>query len=76
MMTYWIPDGPCLLPSNATHQVGIGGFVINDKDEVSFSLSFFDFGQEDCSKQLTLLMLSRNRAVFNWLIDISRDCRY
>ncbi|KAL2489993.1 Nudix hydrolase 8 [Forsythia ovata] len=34
MMTYWIPDGPCLLPSNASHQVGIGGFVINERDEV------------------------------------------
>lgn len=34
MMTYWIPDGPCLLPSNASHQVGIGGFVINEKNEV------------------------------------------
>lgn len=34
MMTYWIPEGPCLLPSNATHQVGVGGFVINEKDEV------------------------------------------
>lgn len=34
MMTYWIPEGPCLLPSNATHQVGVGGFVINDKDEI------------------------------------------
>ncbi|KAG8374681.1 hypothetical protein BUALT_Bualt10G0021200 [Buddleja alternifolia] len=34
MMTYWIPDGPSLLPSNASHHVGVGGFVINDKDEV------------------------------------------
>lgn len=34
MMTYWIPEEPCLLPSNASHQVGVGGFVINDKDEV------------------------------------------
>ncbi|KAH6790705.1 nudix hydrolase-like protein 8 [Perilla frutescens var. frutescens] len=34
MMTFWIPDGPCLLPSNASHQVGVGSFVINDKDEV------------------------------------------
>ncbi|KAL0324512.1 UNVERIFIED_CONTAM: Nudix hydrolase 8 [Sesamum calycinum] len=34
MMTYWIPDGPCLLPSNASHHVGVGSFVINDKDEV------------------------------------------
>ncbi|KAJ7003453.1 hypothetical protein NC653_008619 [Populus alba x Populus x berolinensis] len=34
MLTYWIPGGPCMLPSNATHQVGVGGFVINDKNEV------------------------------------------
>ncbi|KAI5594400.1 hypothetical protein BDE02_03G070500 [Populus trichocarpa] len=34
MLTYWIPEGPCMLPSNATHQVGVGGFVINDKNEV------------------------------------------
>ncbi|XP_057799682.1 nudix hydrolase 8-like [Salvia miltiorrhiza] len=34
MMTYWIPDGPSLLPSNASHHVGVGSFVINDKDEV------------------------------------------
>ncbi|XP_051115029.1 nudix hydrolase 8 isoform X2 [Andrographis paniculata] len=33
MMTYWIPDGPCLLPPNASHHVGVGSFVINDKDE-------------------------------------------
>ncbi|KAL1548002.1 nudix (nucleoside diphosphate linked moiety X)-type motif 8, variant 2 [Salvia divinorum] len=34
MMTYWIPEEPCLLPSNATHHVGVGSFVINDRDEV------------------------------------------
>ncbi|XP_068649234.1 nudix hydrolase 8-like [Aristolochia californica] len=34
MLTYWIPNGPCMLPSNASHQVGVGGFVINDKKEV------------------------------------------
>lgn len=34
MMTYWIPEGPCMLPSNASHQVGIGGLVINDQNEV------------------------------------------
>ncbi|WVZ74361.1 hypothetical protein U9M48_022554 [Paspalum notatum var. saurae] len=35
MLTYWIPDDePCLLPANASHQVGVGGFVINDKMEV------------------------------------------
>ncbi|KAK9927650.1 hypothetical protein M0R45_024824 [Rubus argutus] len=34
MLTYWIPEGPCMLPANASHQVGIGGFVINDNNEV------------------------------------------
>lgn len=34
MMTYWIPDEPCMLPANASHQVGVGGFVLNDKNEV------------------------------------------
>ncbi|KAK6157939.1 hypothetical protein DH2020_005253 [Rehmannia glutinosa] len=34
MMTYWNHDGPCLLPPNASHHVGVGSFVINDKDEV------------------------------------------
>ncbi|KAH7687562.1 Mn(2+)-dependent ADP-ribose/CDP-alcohol diphosphatase protein [Dioscorea alata] len=34
MLTYWIPEGPCMLPANASHQVGVGGFIINEKDEV------------------------------------------
>nr|AHI04508.1 nudix hydrolase [Saccharum hybrid cultivar ROC22] len=35
MMTYWIPDDePNMLPANASHQVGVGGFVINDQMEV------------------------------------------
>jgi len=35
MMTYWIPDEPNMLPANASHQVGVGGFVINDQMEVN-----------------------------------------
>lgn len=34
MLTYWIPEGPCMLPDNASHQVGVGGFVVNEKNEV------------------------------------------
>ncbi|KAI7725394.1 hypothetical protein M8C21_014910 [Ambrosia artemisiifolia] len=34
MMTYWLPNEPCMLPANASHQVGVGGFVMNDKNEV------------------------------------------
>ncbi|KAG5039815.1 hypothetical protein JHK85_012291 [Glycine max] len=33
MLTYWIPAGPSMLPANASHQVGVGGFVINDNNE-------------------------------------------
>ncbi|CAK9185009.1 unnamed protein product [Ilex paraguariensis] len=33
MMTYWIPEGPSMLPANASHQVGVGGIVINDKNK-------------------------------------------
>ncbi|KAL8091266.1 nudix hydrolase 8-like isoform X1 [Apium graveolens] len=34
MMTYWIPEGPSMLPDNASHQVGVGSFVINERNEV------------------------------------------
>ncbi|CAK7337376.1 unnamed protein product [Dovyalis caffra] len=34
MLTYWIPDYPCMLPTSPSHQIGVGGFVINDKREV------------------------------------------
>eukprot|EP01018_Ginkgo_biloba_P023234 Gb_28825 [translate_table: standard] len=34
MLAYWIPRSPCTLPANASHQVAIGAFVVNDKQEV------------------------------------------
>ncbi|KAJ6731361.1 NUDIX HYDROLASE RELATED [Salix purpurea] len=34
MLTYWIPDDPCMLPTSPSHQIGVGGFVMNDKREV------------------------------------------
>ncbi|KAK4769634.1 hypothetical protein SAY86_027784 [Trapa natans] len=37
MLTYWIPEGPSLLPANASHQVGVGGFVINQHNEAWFT---------------------------------------
>ncbi|XP_038882883.1 nudix hydrolase 10-like isoform X6 [Benincasa hispida] len=33
MLVYWIPEGAHTLPVNATHRVGIGAFVLNDKKE-------------------------------------------
>ncbi|CAN0908420.1 Nudix hydrolase 8 [Linum grandiflorum] len=34
MLTYWIPEQPCMLPSNASHHVGVGGFVVNENNEI------------------------------------------
>ncbi|URE22106.1 BSD, partial [Musa troglodytarum] len=34
MLVYWIPDTKNTLPVNATHRVGVGAFVMNDKREV------------------------------------------
>ena len=38
MLTLWLPDEPCTLPPNASHQVGIGAFLLNDKNEVNDKL--------------------------------------
>ncbi|KAJ4832765.1 hypothetical protein Tsubulata_019811 [Turnera subulata] len=40
MLTYWIPDEPCMLPGSPSHQIGVGGFVINDKKEVYYCIVF------------------------------------
>ncbi|KAG8058529.1 hypothetical protein GUJ93_ZPchr0002g24755 [Zizania palustris] len=34
MLTFWLPDGPSVLPSTSLHQIGVGAFVMNDKNEV------------------------------------------
>ncbi|KAJ4976792.1 hypothetical protein NE237_001898 [Protea cynaroides] len=34
MLVYWIPESPNTIPANASHQVGVGAFVINDKREM------------------------------------------
>ncbi|KAL0919724.1 hypothetical protein M5K25_011839 [Dendrobium thyrsiflorum] len=34
MLVYWIPSSKNTLPVNATHRVGVGAFVINQKREV------------------------------------------
>ncbi|XP_039070323.1 nudix hydrolase 2 [Hibiscus syriacus] len=34
MLCYWIPEGTHTLPANASHRVGIGAFVMNEKREV------------------------------------------
>ncbi|XP_043692608.1 nudix hydrolase 2-like isoform X3 [Telopea speciosissima] len=34
MLVSWIPDTPNTIPVNASHRVGVGAFVINDKREM------------------------------------------
>ncbi|KAE9599126.1 putative hydrolase [Lupinus albus] len=34
MLVYWIPETQNTIPANATHRVGVGAFVINEKQEV------------------------------------------
>ena len=34
MLTAWLPGGPSPLPANATHQVGVGAFVVNGAGHV------------------------------------------
>ncbi|OMO76960.1 hypothetical protein CCACVL1_15253 [Corchorus capsularis] len=34
MLAYWIPESAPTLPANASHRVGIGAFVMNEKREV------------------------------------------
>jgi hypothetical protein len=34
MLAYWLPATTHTLPVNATHRVGVGAFVMNDKREV------------------------------------------
>ncbi|CAN6194157.1 unnamed protein product [Urochloa humidicola] len=34
MLAYWLPNTTHTLPVNATHRVGIGAFIMNDKREV------------------------------------------
>lgn len=36
MLVCWIPDTIDTLPTNASHRVGIGAFVMNHKREVLF----------------------------------------
>ncbi|XP_042497182.1 nudix hydrolase 2-like [Macadamia integrifolia] len=34
MLVYWIPETPNTIPANASHRVGVGACVINDKKEM------------------------------------------
>lgn len=56
MLTYWIPEGPCMLPDNASHQVGVGGFVVNEKNEV-FVVCVDNVAKMSLQNELTVYMV-------------------
>ena len=37
MLTQWLSDEESTIPANASHQIGVGALVLNDKDEVGSS---------------------------------------
>ena len=43
MLVYWIPHTPDSIPANASHRLGVGAFVVNNKREVIFFLFHFSF---------------------------------
>ena len=69
MMTYWIPDEPNMLPANASHQVGVGGFVINDQMEVSgphvYTCFCFDGKRQTAEKKLAFVFLNSDGILLN-----------
>lgn len=40
MLVYWIPTSAHTIPANATHRVGIGAVVMNEKKEVRYYYLF------------------------------------
>jgi hypothetical protein len=46
MLAYWLPNTTHTLPVNATHRVGVGAFIMNDKREVQNE--FDDFKDLAC----------------------------
>ncbi|XP_043689301.1 nudix hydrolase 2-like [Telopea speciosissima] len=34
MLVYWIPETPSTIPANASHRIGVGACVVNDKREI------------------------------------------
>ncbi|XP_038882880.1 nudix hydrolase 10-like isoform X3 [Benincasa hispida] len=52
MLVYWIPEGAHTLPVNATHRVGIGAFVLNDKKELKQSGLAIRMKRVECSEGL------------------------
>lgn len=42
MLAYWIPEIGSTIPANASHRVGVGAFIMNEKKEVSTDLHILD----------------------------------
>lgn len=45
MLVHWIADSANTIPANATHRVGVGALVVNDKREV-FTLRILQISEQ------------------------------
>jgi len=48
MLVRWLPETLDTIPMNASHRVGVGAFVLNDKREVTFCLAILLFLAKRC----------------------------
>lgn len=57
MLVYWIPETTNTLPANASHRVGVGAIVVNDKREVLALIYHCLIVLDKCKTLSSLLVL-------------------
>lgn len=65
MLVSWLPGIANTIPANATHRVGIGAFVVNEKNEVYFGVSpciFILNVNELATFQITKVLIRRDNS--------------
>ena len=71
MLVSWLAEGPCTLPANASHQVGVGAFVLNEQEEVITYLRTFSHRALIChlKKHCINWLHIKNHAVLGFTLD-------
>lgn len=71
MLLYWLPQGPHSLPGNATHRVGVGAFVMNDRREVIPYIHHWNDGYHSAFKMcVSFVIFSQFSAFIVWLFPL------
>jgi hypothetical protein len=61
MLAYWLPNTTHTLPVNATHRVGVGAFIMNDKREVKYEC----YSLEDIACYCSVTSFTNSKALIN-----------